>query len=294
MNILVTGATGFIGKALVKKLRVDNNVHILIRPNSKYENMKVQNVFVFDDDNYEDLKEYLLKNRIEGIIHLATLYIAQHKAEDIKDLIYSNIYLGSVLLEAAVVTKVKWFLNTGTIWQNYISDSSEYCPVNLYAATKQAFIDLAKFYVETSNLKFVTLKICDTYGKDDTRPKLFNLFKRISESQELIAMSPGDQFLDILYIDDVVSGFLFLVNCLGDEAVLEDEYVLNAQKRYTLKELAEIYSKISGKKLNIDWGGRPYRQREVMQPWVKGNQLFGWRARYSIQDGIKLFLGIYE
>ena len=45
-------------------------------------------------------------------------------------------------------------------------------------------------------------------------------------------------------------------------------------QQHTLKELAEIYSKATGKKLNINWGGREYRKREVMVPW-KGKQLIG-------------------
>jgi nucleoside-diphosphate-sugar epimerase len=291
MNILVTGATGFIGKKLIQSLLLENNVHILVRPNSKFENIGTQNIFIFDD-NHEELANYFVENKIEGIVHLAALYIAQHETKDIKELILSNIYLGTALLEAAKIADIKWFLNTGTFWQNYISDSQEYCPVNLYAASKQAFIDMAKFYVETGDICFVTLKICDTYGKDDTRPKILNLFKRISESQETLSMSQGMQVLDLLYIDDVILGFLRLINSLINRNVIEPEYVLSALKCYTLKELANIYSKVSGKKLNIEWGGRPYRTREVMNPWNKGIILPNWKPSIEIETGIKLFLDI--
>lgn len=291
MNILVTGATGFIGKKLIQSLLLENNVHILIRPNSKFENIGTQKIFIFDD-NHEELANYFVENKIEGIVHLAALYIAQHETKDIKELILSNIYLGTALLEAAKIADVKWFLNTGTFWQNYISDSQEYCPVNLYAASKQAFIDMAKFYVETGDICFVTLKICDTYGKDDTRPKILNLFKRISESQETLSMSQGMQVLDLLYIDDVISGFMSLIKSLINRNVTEPEYVLSAMKCYTLKELANIYSKVSGKKLNIEWGGRPYRTREVMNPWNKGIILPNWKPNIEIETGVKIFLDI--
>jgi len=291
MNILVTGATGFIGKKLLKNLQSEHIVHILIRPDSQIENLYDQPVFVFDD-NHDMLADYLEENKIEGIIHLASLFLAQHESNDIKDIILSNIYLGTALLEAAKRTDVKWFLNTGTFWQNYITNSDEYCPVNLYAASKQAFIDIAKYYIETSNIQFVTLKICDTYGVNDTRSKILNLFKRISESGETLLMSPGNQYIDILYIDDVISGFLVLIKNFGNGIKLENEYVLTAKKRFTLKEMAEVYSQVSGKTLNIEWGGRPYRDREVMEPWNKGSVLTGWVPQYEIETGIKIFLGI--
>ena len=133
--------------------------------------------FLFSN-NINELNEYIIKNEIEGVVHLATLFVAQHQPEDIKDLILSNIYLGTAILEALKGSKVKWFLNTGTIWQNYRPNCRRYHPTNLYAATKQAFIDMAAYYVETSRLKFVTLKLSDTFGDGDTRRKLFTILKK--------------------------------------------------------------------------------------------------------------------
>ena len=192
----------------------------------------------------------------------------------IKDLILSNVYLGAALLEAAVEANVKWFLNTGTIWQNYIPDSQEYCPVNLYAATKQAFIDMAKYYTEISELKFCTLKLCDTYGPDDTRPKILTLFKRIAETGETLDMSPGEQLIDLVYIDDVLDGFEHLILMLENDACIKNDYVLSSGHPIRLKDLASMYEEITGKVLNINWGGRRYKQREVMIPWQEGNVLF--------------------
>ncbi|MEZ7821098.1 MAG: NAD(P)-dependent oxidoreductase, partial [Patescibacteria group bacterium] len=140
------------------------------------------------------------------------------------------------------------------------------------------------------DLRFVTLKICDTYGKDDTRPKIMALFKRISETEETLAMSPGDQLLDILYINDVISGFIQLILLLDSNELSNDEYILRAEKRYSLKELASIFSHINNKDLNIVWGGRPYREREVMIPWAKGILVPGWKPAIDIETGIKQFL----
>ena len=133
MNILVTGATGFIGKHLISYLSKRHNLYILVRSGSNCTFLNVNNVFVFSE-NIDELAAYLRKEKIDGIIHLASFYIAEHKSEQIKDLVLSNIYLGTALLEACKKAETKWFLNTGTIWQNYnVSDKSdEYNPVDLY------------------------------------------------------------------------------------------------------------------------------------------------------------------
>lgn len=162
MNILITGATGFVGRHLVRKLKKDFSLHLLVREGSDLTGLEDIPAFCFKED-IPALRQYLNKEKIEGIVHLASLYIAQHREEQIKDIILSNVYFGTALLEAASKSEVKWFLNTGTIWQNYESDSPEYCPVNLYAASKQAFIDIAQYYTAVSPLRFMTLKLCDTY-----------------------------------------------------------------------------------------------------------------------------------
>ena len=205
-------------------------------------------------------------------------------------MILSNIYLGTAILEALKGSKVKWFLNTGTVWQNYRPNCRRYHPTNLYAATKQAFIDMAAYYVETSRLKFVTLKLSDTFGDGDTRRKLFTILKEASTTGETIQMSPGEQYIDILHIQDVVSGFMHLIQLLNDNIKLGNEYVLAARQRYTLKEIAALFEKVSGKKITINWGGRPYRQREIMQPWKKGKILPYWQASLSLEEGIALYL----
>lgn len=288
MNILVTGATGFIGTNLTRELRKEHNLYILGQFEGDPEKLKLPGYIMDDDIN--KLADYIKKNQIEGIIHLASLYLTVHTPEQIKDLVSSNVYFGTAVLEAASLAgTVKWFLNTGSIWQNYNVKGMEYNPVNLYAATKQAFIDMAKYYTDVFGIRFCTLKLCDTYGPNDTRRKIFKLFKDYSESGEVLKMSPGEQLIDLLYITDIVAGFAQLVKLLSEGADLNSEYVLSSGQQIPLKELATLFIKVSGRKLNIEWGGLPYRKREVMIPW-KGEVVPGWHAKISVEEGIQCFL----
>lgn len=279
MNILVTGSSGFVGTHLCARLRKEHNVFYLARPHSPMQDPGANgNVFFFANNNIGALMLFLRQNKIEGIIHLASLYLQSHQEKDIPDLIQSNVYLGTAILEAASKAGVKWFINTGTIWQNYNvpNYSNQYCPVNLYAATKQAFMDVAKFYSETTDIQICTLKLCDTYGPNDTRRKIYALFKENAQTGELLKMSAGEQKMDILHIDDVVEGFVHLANMLHGNEPLDNEYVLTSGHQLTLRELATEYERKHNVKLNIEWGARPYRVREVMTPY-KGNVLPGWK-----------------
>lgn len=275
MHILVTGATGFIGRHLVKRLTGENHeITLLVRPTSRYEGFTPEHVVCWDDNaanGIAHLTATLQERQIDGIIHLASLYLSQHKSEQIKDLVLSNIYLGTALLEAAKAAGVKWFLNTGSIWQNYeaVDYTDSYNPVNLYAATKQAFMVMAKYYTETSPLRFSTLKLCDTYGPNDTRRKIYALFEQIAKSGETLDMSPGEQLIDIVHVDKVTEAFVALMNRLADEtSEVRAEYVVTSGEQISLRELARRYASQHGVTLHINWGGRPYREREVMRPYV--------------------------
>lgn len=289
MNILITGGTGFIGTHLVKTLIEHHNIHILVPPLLEFSLPEQVQTIEFND-NISELHTYLSEHNIEGIIHLATLFVAQHQAEQIKELVLSNIFLGTAILEAAQDTAVKWILNTGTYWQHFNSDKVDYCPTSLYAASKQAFIDMAAYYTQVNEFKFVTLKLSDSFGDGDTRRKLFTILKEASQTGEQLLMSPGEQQLDILHVSDIVSGFVHLMKLLQDNKCTENEYILAARQRFTLKETVEIFEKVCGKKLNIVWGGRSYRNREIMCPWNKGVVLPDWEARLSLEEGIALYL----
>lgn len=290
---MLTGATGFIGRHLCGRLSNRHMLHALVRSSSRLEQIHGARPYIFDG-GISLLSAYLAENKIEGVIHLASDQTFTPSGNQIKSLILSNIWLGTALLEACKQASVGWFLNTGTIWQNYNAPdgSDEYNPVNLYAATKQAFIDIAKYYTETSFIRFCTLKLCDTYGPDDTRRKFLSLFEENAKGDAPLDMSPGNQEIDLIHVDDAVQGFARLAEMLSNpsEKILP-EYVLSSGRRFTLREFAEMYERKNKITLNIKWGGRPYREREVMSPY-KGNVLPGWRPIITEKDwSMKDFLG---
>ncbi len=286
----MSGTTGFVGQHLAQRLTQENHdIYALIRPTANldyFEKHKIK-FFIFDG-TITNLISFMQTHHFDGVIHLASRFLAQHKPEDIKDLIDSNVLFATTLLEAAVLSHVPWFINTGTFWQHY--EDKEYSPVNLYAASKQTFEAMAQYYYETSPINFVTIKLCDTFGPSDIRPKVFNLWAKISQTQEELAMSAGEQLIDISYIDNVIDGYCQLVQLLADDkdrTMVGQSFAIMADERLTLKQLAELFEKTTKIRLPIAWGQRPYRPREVMIPWTKGQRIPGWRPKITLKEGIK-------
>ncbi len=289
MKILVSGVTGFIGKHLVKRLLKEKyRVYAIVRPSTNF-NIFDKNVksYVFDN-NTNDLISFMQKEKFDGVIHLASLFLAEHKPENVRELIDSNILFATYLLEATVKSNIPWFINTGTFGQHY--QSKKYSPISLYAATKQAFEDMATYYIETSPINFVTIKLSDTFGPLDTRPKILNLWHKISKTKETLDMSLGKQLIDISYIDNIIDGYTQMIKLLSKDKKKKlngKSFTIKAEKRVTLKKLAQIFEKVTKTKLNINWGKREYRQKEMMIPWTKGKNIPGWKPKISIEESIK-------
>ncbi|WP_417327701.1 NAD-dependent epimerase/dehydratase family protein [Halarcobacter sp.] len=293
MKILVTGATGFIGQNLVTVLlKKDIEIFCLVRENSDCSTIHKKAKIITYDKEIDRLLEVFEKEKFDGVIHLASLFLSEHKTNDIANLISSNIKFGTMVLEACKKSEVKWFINTGTFWQNY--ENKDYNPVNLYAATKEAFENIAKYYTQTSNLIFTTIRLNDTFGPNDTRNKVFNLWAKIAKSGETLEMSAGEQIIDISYIEDVVLAYEILISHLSSKEALsfkDKVFAVKSQTRASLKELSKIFEKATNSKLNIIWGGREYRQREVMQPWENGELVPSWSPKYTLEEAIKKTIG---
>jgi nucleoside-diphosphate-sugar epimerase len=298
MKIIVAGITGFIGSHLYQKLlKEKHNIFAIIRSNKVKEELEQKGIVCFVDINnsMNELLNFFSEVKADGVVHLASHFSVEHKSQDINDLIDSNVLFSTRILEAAIKSQVKWFINTGTFWQHY--QNKRYLPVNLYAATKQAFEDIAKFYLDTSGINFVTLKLNDTYGPADKRKKILNVWMNCIQTGEALDMSEGEQLIDITYIDDVVDAYVTMIKLLENDtssSLKGKFFAVSSSKPLKLKELAKIFERISSGKLNINWGAKPYRSREVMIPWNQGKSIPGWKPRVSLEEGIKRFINSYK
>ena len=281
---LVTGVSGFIGSHLARRLLAAGwEVHVVVRAGSRVDAPPAVVRHVHDGST-RGMVDLVARAQPTVVFHLASCFLAQHRPEDIETLVASNLLFSTQLVEAMVANHVDYLINTGTSWQHY--EDSEYRPVNLYAATKQAFEDILAYYIDAHGLRTVTLALFDTYGPGDPRQKLVSLLWKTALTQEPLSMSPGQQLIDIVHVDDVVEAFVLAA---GELLKLEKGHVrygVSSGSPRRLIDLVADFEKTTGLKLPITWGGRPYRPREVMVPWTQYASVPGWKPKVSFETAL--------
>ena len=267
MNIIMTGATGYIGKKLLKKLKIaGHRVYAVVRESSDIKGISDDIEEVIYGTPYLELYEKIRQMQPHLFISIAGYYRGQHIPEDIAKFYESNVLLPTYLTDAVVRANCRYIVHTASTQQNY--GGSAFDPVNLYAASKQAFENVLQYYASVNGVTVMVLQIFDTYGADDVRNKIFNRVRQLPEGGTL-EMSPGEQKLYLCYIDDVVNAVR------GEEAV-------------RLKVFIEKYIQYTNRDLHLLWGKREYMAKEIMDPTGYGVVLPEWSPKISYEEGIEL------
>ncbi|MFM7469639.1 MAG: NAD-dependent epimerase/dehydratase family protein [Vampirovibrionales bacterium] len=319
----VTGATGFVGQCLVPYwLALGWKVVCLVRSTDSVQAKHLLHkgaVLVelpsVSEMLLKTLQESLTQYQPDGFVHLATHFVGEHRTEDIPALIESNLLLGTLCMEAwSHYTKAQnhglhptseapepfrgWVLNTGTVWQHY--QDQDYAPVNLYAATKQAFEAILQYYGEVQNLPILTLKLYDTYGPHDTRRKVIPLLRQAATTpltqRPPVKLTEGtQQRFHFLHEEDLCRAFTHAItHMLPSLRSGMHCYALPSQQAVTLKEVVACFNELlpAQEALCPEWGVFPYRTREVFIP--PSNTMLpplpGWHASYSLPEGIATLL----
>ncbi len=276
---LVTGATGFVGGVLVRRLVADGwTVDALVRtPKVALPVGVTAHVIPAAAAELIDVVGSLAPTHC---FHLATAFRGVHQPEDIAPMIEANLGFGTALAESAARVDGVTFVNTGTVWQHY--DAAAYSPVSLYAATKQAFADVLRFYAEVEGLAVHTLELVDTYGPRDPRAKLIPILLRAGQDGTPIDMTDGTQLIDLVHVDDAAQALLATA-----AAAAGHTYGARGDGEITLRELIEQFQAATGLGLDVRWGARPARPREMMRPWMTAEPPPGWSPTVRLHDGLR-------
>ena len=244
-NILVTGATGFTGKALCERLIKDGEkVTAFVRPSSDTDRLIEIGVNCVEADitSREDVDRHF--KDFDLVYHIAAAYRTEHSTEDMFTLV--NVEATRNLLEAAKRSGVRRFVHCSTVGvQGEIDDppaDEEYRfkPGDHYQESKKEGELLALNYFR-EGLPGSVFRPVGIYGPGDTR--FLKLFKPVSRGM-FVMIGSGKVLYHMTYIDDLVDGILL---CGSRPEALGEVFTLGGERYTTLQELVDEIAGVLGK-----------------------------------------------
>ena len=271
-NILLTGASGFIGSNILNEIKLENKVYVIQRKKSKTKIKRDKNIYLIEFNNFESLNKKLKKIKVSIVIHCATHYKKKHEFKDIEKFNQSNILLGNVILENLQNLKAKKFINFTTTWESDNGQISN--PKNLYAAYKSSFNCLLEFYKKNfMHIKFIELVIVDTFGDNDKRQKIINTLKNNYNTNKITKIISKKLYLNLINVLDIVSAVKLII----DKNYKSGKYILKNHNFISILKLINLINKNSIKKIKVKW----LSNMKIRDKFFKYKKLKNWKPKKS-------------
>jgi len=294
-RVLVTGASGFIGSHLVRRLiEIGSSVVALIRPSANL--WRIEDVIDRIETIEGDLR-HLDRDKISAglsdtkvIFHLAASGV-DAAADDQATIVDTNVMGTLALLQLGCELEVDRFVYCGSCFEygggtRLREDHFNSDPISEYAASKTAGYLLANTFARRYGLPVTTLRPFQVYGPFEGSNRLIPQTIAKSLRGEEIELTGGEQSRDFVYVDDVVDAFLRAA--MIPEAVGGTFNVCGGVET-SVKDAVSAIIELTGGIAAPLFGALPYRPTEIWS--LTGNPsraegILGWRSNTSLKNGL--------
>lgn len=292
-KIYVTGASGLVGSALMKRLQEEGFTNLLTTSHKELDLLDQRAVH-----------EFFAKEKPEYVFHLAAKVggIMGNKTFP-ADFTYENTIINSNVIHAAHEVGVKKLLNFGSICiypvaapipvkeEYLLTGPLEYTNEG-YAIAKISSLMLCKKYKEQYGDNFISVMPANLYGPNDNfnpqyahvTPMLMGRFHqaKVDNAKDVIVWGTGKPTRDFLFSEDLADGLLFLMeNYDGLEHIN-----IGPGVETSIRELAETLKDVIGFEGELTWDtskpdGTPRRYLDTTKM-----QSLGWKPKTSLKEGL--------
>lgn len=261
---LVTGANGFLGSLLVKKL-LENDVEVIAADRvGCNENVAPEARFVeFDMRDFSALKNVVTDMGIDVIYHMAWSGSSGDERADYS-LQLENVKCTCDAVKFASETGIKRFIGAGTLAQMdcmaYIGqDGSTPNSVSCYGTAKISAQYMSKALANTLGVEHVWCLISNTYGVGNTTMNFVNFASKKLLNGERASFTSAEQNYDFVYITDTING-LYLC---GKNGKSNHSYYIGSGKARKLKEYIHLIRDTINPEIPLFLGEVPFNGKSL-------------------------------
>jgi len=289
-RVVVTGAGGFVGYHLAKRL-LEQECHVIGIGQRETDLVKRLKRFQKFDFRLADLRiaeqvEQALLEPVEVVYHLAgqpaVWFANAHPGEDLE----ANIKGTVNILERmrAIGGGRLVFSSTGEVYNSACGteEDSPLEPANFYGLSKLMAEHYIKLYSKLFSLRYTILRFSLIYGPYFNRNVVFDIIRGLTKGDEVVLRTSIDSAYDLLFIDDALGAVLQASCKQWDNQVVNISQGSATPVKDILEASASILDIERKAKVNI------VENETVNKVYTNGRALeLGWQPVYSFEDGLK-------
>lgn len=266
MKVFITGASGFIGSYVFRKLiQAGHTVLSMKRPTTnlwRIDDCASKAEWIEDSEHFND---ELCKFAPDVIINLAWNGVA---AKDRTDWTKqeSNILMQQRLLDIALKCGTKKFIGAGSqaeygAFENKIDETYPANPNSAYGAVKYSCLTMLKTFCEINHIEWYWFRIFPCFGPmEDENWLIPSLIKNVM-TEDHMDLTPGEQKLAYLYVGEVANSITSPIACVEDKSGV---YNICSDNPRPLKEMVSSIRDLVDPGFKLNFGALQYRYGQCM------------------------------
>jgi nucleoside-diphosphate-sugar epimerase len=292
---LVTGASGFVGSNLARRLLKDGHeVHLILRPSHtewRLADLGRVTKHTVDLADAEGVGRTVQAVRPDWIFHLAA-HGAYASQTSFLEMIRTNIVGTINLVEAGLRTGFETFVNTGSSseygYKDHAPAETELIePNSHYGVAKASATLYCQFTAQTHKVRLRTLRLYSVYGPWEEPTRLIPTLILHGMRRRLPKLVDPRVARDYVYVDDVCDAYVLAASCVnGDPSAILN---VGTGIQTSLEQIVDVARRLLHVVEEPSWASMPSRQWDT-NTWIADNKRakkdLAWKPRYSLKDGL--------
>ena len=297
MRVLMSGASGFIGRSLIRYL---NTKYFIVGLDEKNLSLAVkQDNFIFNRLDVMELVSKRFDFDLDVFVHLAAYIDVEESFREPLKYIYNNVYGTASALEFSRVNDIGRFvyISSAAVYGDPrylpIDENHETRPISVYGSSKLLGEEIVKMYSEIYGIEYVILRLFNVYGPGQN-PQYAGVITRFIENvlggRPPVIYGDGLQTRDFIHVSDVCEAIKLAI-----EKDVVGTFNIGSGTQTRIVDLANLIIELTGKKLEpVFTSPREGDIRHSYADIKKAREELGFEPKIDLESGIEDLIRNWE